>query len=545
MKKRWISGLIILVVCIGIAAGWKIDENRKKHSVKTFTAFFTMNGDLRDSDNEIKQLIAEKIGAECEETWLSGQTAEEAVNYYIASGEYPDFISGGKKLYETGALIPIDEYWKEYPNIYNYLSHDEWEMFRQEDGHIYWLPTFGVVRGDDYEVIHDGEAFWIQTRVLKWAGYPKIRTMDEYFHVIEQYMQANPTMEDGTKNIPYTILCDDWRYFCLENVPQFLDGYPNDGSCMVDPDTLQVLDYNITPTAKKYFKKLNEEYQKGMVDPESFTNTYEEYLDKLSTGAVLGMIDQWWDFSYTIGPVFAQRNLREQGCEYVPLPITISKDIKNQWHVKRSNTLDLSSGLSITTSCEDINGALQFVNDLLDEEILRLRYWGVEGVDYEVNDKGEFFYLPEQKVRNSDEQLKTSHYCFYSFFPRKEGIMEDGINSYLPECQESLFYENLSVQVRECLQAYGCKNYVEMLGSNEKPGEWYPMYSYSNQLTYSTEAGRVWEAMKETKHIWLPRLVLADDFEKTWKQYKKGYKACQPEIFFRDMQRELNRRVKS
>ena len=39
-------------------------------------------------------------------------------------------------------------------------------------------------------------------------------------------------MEDGTTNIPYTILCDDWRYFCLENAPQFLDGYPNDGSVM-------------------------------------------------------------------------------------------------------------------------------------------------------------------------------------------------------------------------------------------------------------------------------------------------------------------------
>ena len=50
-------------------------------------------------------------------------------------------------------------------------------------------------------------------------------------------MQANPTMEDGTANIPYTILCDDWRYFCLENAPQFLDGYPNDGCCMVDPET--------------------------------------------------------------------------------------------------------------------------------------------------------------------------------------------------------------------------------------------------------------------------------------------------------------------
>ena len=31
-------------------------------------------------------------------------------------------------------------------------------------------------------------------------------------------------------------------------------------------------------TAVKYFKKLNEEYNKGIVDPESFTQTYDEYL---------------------------------------------------------------------------------------------------------------------------------------------------------------------------------------------------------------------------------------------------------------------------
>ena len=56
------------------------------------------------------------------------------------------------------------------------------------------------------------------------------------------------------ENIPYTILCEDWRYFCLENAPQFLDGYPNDGSCMVDPDTKKVLDYNTSDTAVKCWK---------------------------------------------------------------------------------------------------------------------------------------------------------------------------------------------------------------------------------------------------------------------------------------------------
>ncbi len=125
--------------------------------------------------------------------------------------------------------------------------------------------------------------------------------MDQYFDLIEKYYEANPKMEDGTENIPYTILCEDWRYFCLENAPQFLDGYPNDGSCIVDPETVKVIDYNTTDTAVRYFKKLNEEYHKGIVDRESFTQTYDEYIAKLSSGRVLGMIDQWWDFAYTAG----------------------------------------------------------------------------------------------------------------------------------------------------------------------------------------------------------------------------------------------------
>lgn len=54
---------------------------------------------------------------------------------------------------------------------------------------------------------------------------------------------------------------------------------------------MTVLDYNTSDTAVKYFKKLNEEYQKGIVDPESFTQSYDEYISKLSTGRVLGMID--------------------------------------------------------------------------------------------------------------------------------------------------------------------------------------------------------------------------------------------------------------
>ena len=264
--------------------------------IKEFTAFFAVPGSEINDDNEIQQIIAEKTGVKVKETWLTGQTAEEAVGTIIAGGEYPDFIEGGSgnpQLLDAGALVALDDYIDKYPNIKEFFTEQEWDSIRQEDGHIYWIPQFSNIYGEEKACEHNDEAFWIQTRVLKWADYPEIKTMDQYFDLIEKYYEANPTMEDGTENIPYTILCDDWRYFCLENAPQFLDGHPNDGSCIVDPETLEVIDYNTTPTAVRYFKKLNEEYHKGIVDRESFTQTYDEYVAKLSSGRVLGMIDQW------------------------------------------------------------------------------------------------------------------------------------------------------------------------------------------------------------------------------------------------------------
>ena len=399
--------------------------------VKNFTAFFATPGTEINDDNEIQNLIAQKTGVKVKETWLTGQTAQEAVGTLIAGGEYPDFIDGGdgtQQLYQAGALVALDDYIDKYPNIKNYFTAEEWDKLRQDDGHIYWIPEFSNINGEEKTCTHNDEAFWIQTRVLKWANYPKIKTMDQYFDLLEKYNAANPAMEDGTKNIPYTILCDDWRYFCLENAPQFLDGYPNDGSVIVnadDPKNPKIVDYNTTATAKKYFQKLNEEYKKGIVDSESFTQTYDEYIAKLSTGRVLGMIDQWWDFAYNVNDALKQAGLDKQGCDYVPLPITIDESVQNRWHCS-GGAFNNGAGLSITTSCKDVDGALQFINDLLDQDNHNLRFWGVEGKDYEVDKDGMFYRTPEERTNCSDTAYKASHLCTYSYFPQYNGTSKDG-----------------------------------------------------------------------------------------------------------------------
>ena len=112
--------------------------------------FITMPGSEINDDNEIAQMIAEKHGVKIKETWLTGQTASEATGTLIASDEYPDLIDSDDMslLVDAGALVPLDDYIDKYPEFKEkWFSEDEWEKFRQPDGHIYWINPFGNSKG--------------------------------------------------------------------------------------------------------------------------------------------------------------------------------------------------------------------------------------------------------------------------------------------------------------------------------------------------------------------------------------------------------------
>ena len=547
-KLQRILAFVLLTVLVLALAG--CNKKGGSDGIKEYTMFIAMPGSEINDDNEIAQMIADKIGGRVKETWLTGQTAAEAVGSIIASDDYPDFIDGGDgmmALYNEGVLVPWDEYLEsgKYPNLKEMYSDEEWESFRQADGHIYWANVFQNTYGENRATTHNDEAFWIQVKVLEWAGYPEIHTLDQYFDVLTRYAAEHPTTESGAKTIPYTILCEDWRYFCLENAPEFLDGYPNDGSVIVDysSGTPTIVDYNTTPTAKKYFQKLNEQYQAGNIDIEFATQTYDEYIAKLSTGAVLGMCDQWWDFAYTVNDVFKQQGLDKQGCNYVPLGLTIEEGMDNRWHTY-DDTLNNSSGVAVTTDCDDPDAAFKFLNDLLDQEIHDLRFWGVEGVDYLVDDNGMYYRTEEMRTKCADPAYQASHLCNYSYMPQWLGTSRDGINAMQPTEQASEFFDGLAEPLVKCFEAYGADSYPDMIGSiveHNKP--WFPMYSFSNAMTTETAGGVAWTKMGEVKHEWLPKVVMDKDFEKAWEQYMAAYNAVNPQDFLNEMQQELDRRA--
>ena len=529
------AAMAVSAVSCGKSSSSKEDE---KVAYKEFSGVYAARLTPVEEGNEIQQLIAEKTGVILKQQFIADKDdIDTTPSNMIIENKYPDFMSpdatNTQKLIKEGAFIPIDNYWDDYDNIKALYTDKEWERLRNDDGHIYYIPLFSSVNVRETNPMHSGEAFWIQVKVLEWANYPELRTPDDFFDLIESYLAENPNDANGDPYYGYEIEANDAWFFALDNPPMFLDGYPNDGCCIVDPETRVAKDYNLSPTAKKWFKKLNEEYQKGVIDPECFVMTSDQYYSKLSTGRVLGLVDQKWNFNSAV-------NALPEDCTYIPFGLTIDESIEE--HYRDKTAFNDSAGVGISISCSDPEGAMKFLNDILEPDVHLLRFWGVEGVDYTVNDEGIFEQTPEQYANWNDPDYKVKHCCTYDYMPQIQGMAPDGINAYMPSNQPNIFYERLSESVKKCFSAYGVQTYAEMLNEPEDNPPWYPMWSFSNSVTDDTEYGRVYKEIDTLKHKELPLIVMSNDFESAWQHYTEQYNNINSELFFDELTAEVARR---
>lgn len=512
-------------------------------------------------DNEIRDLIKSQTCCVIDEVdYTNISNADELLITMIDNDNLPDLIMANSFeslenrtestfLGEDGMLVPWDYYIEKYPNIKALYTDEEWDQFRYEDGHIYWVDIFDRINGEDRRTAHNDYAFWIQARVLEWAGYPEINTLDEYFDLLVRYADANPTMPDGSEVIPYTTLCEDWRFFCIESAPLFLDGYADNGGSVIvnedDPDNPYVIDYNVSPTAKLYFQKLNELYNAGYMDENFDTQTYAEYIEKLSTGRVLGLYDQYWDFAYAVDPVFDELGLKDIGCDYVPLALVMEEGQASHYHVYDDPYFNPDVGLAVTTNCVNPDAAFKFFNDIMGQDIHNLRFWGIEGVDYLVDENGLFYRTEEMRANWADPEYQEKHCCQYPFLPNWNGTSKDGINAMRPEEQTSEIYASVSEPLARCFEAYGASGYADLLKSDKdyRPGDWAPLFEYSSSAPNDDSEDIAWIAMGECKREWIPKVVKSTNFESSWEQYMTAYNNCNPQDYLDYEQKLLDSRV--
>lgn len=482
----------------------------------TYTMFVRDPGTVPSKDNPVLKKITELTGVTIDFEFLVGDL-DSKVGVMIAGEDYPDAIfAENAKFTDAGAFIPLEDKLKDYPNLFDHYSPFADKM-TAEDGHQYILELYGARKNAAPVFKNTGVGFYIQKAVLEDAGYPIPKTLDEYFKLIEDYKAKYPQI-DGVKTIGFEVLSDGWRDFCLRNPAQHLMGAGNDGDVFVDLNNYTASLYQISDTAKGYYKKLNDEYQKGIIEAETFTESYDQYISRISTGAVLGFFDQQWNFAS------GENVLKTDGKDnrtYVSVPLT-NPGVKDSYLDAPTNTITGNNGLGITTKCKNPDRLLKFYDWLLQPSVQNYLQWGEEGTDYTVTADGGKVLTAERRAINNDTAKKRDMTgdTLWQYTPKLQGLYDDGTPCG-PGDSKDEYLASQSDYDKNFLASYKIQYPAQLLSEPAARPAYYPVWSMTIQDGSDAKVANT--KLVDICRKYYPQLVLCSpsDYDKLWDEFLK------------------------
>lgn len=540
--RKVISGILALAMLLSVFAFALADEPI------TVTVFRGDPGNQPTDDNKIYKMIEDEFGVKFEIEFLAGDL-DETLGLKIANEDYPDLFDGGNSaetIEGAGALINLLPYITEEgtPNLYKHLYvQSDINQLVNENGELFIIPNYGINYNARIQNAPNGPMFFIQKQVIAWNNYVVPTTLNEYFDLIERFIAANPTNKDGNPYTGFSILCEGWRHFCLINPVQHLMGRPNDGEVIIDITTPE---YKTTtfinqPYAKSYYQKLNEEYHKGLISKDTFVMNYDQYIAALSSGTILAMFDQGWDFQGTAESALKAAKMYENTFLGIPLVYDESYGYgKIDEHYVNGALPNKDRGFGISVNCEYPEKMIALFEGLLSDKWQKILQWGIEGEDYYV-ENGRMLMTKEQYAQRDDESWKRANQALtiWESAPKKQGVMDDG-NAWAPGDQTEIYFGLMEEYDAEFLKACG----------KTRPGDFFDLtlelapYGEAWQID-KTPINIEYEDFNNIQDKRLPEIIMADpaDFDAKWDAFVEEINpSC--EVYSNFMQEEVLKLVK-
>lgn len=491
-------------------------------NMKTWTVWTSATGPAPTESNPIMKIVEQKLHVDLKCEMAVGDTKTK-IGTMIAGDKLDDIMFGSEDLVSANALIPLDKYLTsdEYPNIKKYYGKFLSKLKDPNHGnHVYALPAEGPSEGKVNSFEPNVAAFWIQKCVLKDENWPKLKTLDDYFNAIETYMKKHKTFQ-GKPLIGFEQLCDTNRPYILSNPPEFLDGHPNDGGVEVENNKAHI--FANSDSSKKYFQKLNEEYNKGIIDKEFATINTDTYQSKIASGAVLGLDDAQWNWGDGLNALKSQKMYWQT---YVAFPLTWSPSIKDNYIDKSYATINIGNGYGISRTAKDPDAIMHFFDTTLNREWQDLFYWGIKGKDYEVDKSGHYYRTQAQRDAQNDNNWKytNSLVSYFSNAPKIGGTWPDGNAIDGPAKQLTEWQANLSDADKEVLKNYGYQSYQDFFSEPMEPNVYYPCWQIS--VPNGSPAAVENQKMGDLAFQNLPKAIMAklEQFNDIWNHYSSEIK---------------------
>lgn len=347
-------------------------------------------------NNPVADAIAEKTGVRME--FIKGDT--EKMKVLMAAGDLPDIIylhyNTAQELIESGSVIALDDLVDQYaPNLkadYQDVMDYSREYISGTD-ELYFLPI-QCNTGDSSEkaVNFYGAGIRLMGRWDLYAqqGYPELKDEDALLSYLADVVTAQPTTADG-KTMYGLGLWSDWGIWPYWIPYCFSQGY-NEGKTAIITDSRDNESYEDEFYSEHFWDSVrfyNKAYNMGLLDPESFTQTYDDYKGKVQNGqyVFLGINGGYSGINAAlaeIDPSMGYEMIPVGGLNYASC---YSSDSWNGW----------GSGFAtcITSNCKNPEAAMKLIDYLRSPEGELLILNGIEGVHWTTNDDGERVYTQE------------------------------------------------------------------------------------------------------------------------------------------------------
>lgn len=427
--------------------------------------FYNADGQEDPWTDPVALALTEATGVKLKTDYPVGDDTER-IALMIANGEYPDMIfakGDAGNLIDAGALIDLTDLIDQYgPNIKKLYGEELAKLrYSADDPAIYQLSSYNV-GGVSYTTAGTAQIQW---DVLKENDYKIPNSLEEFETMLKDYLAAHPTTDDGYETIPLTLSTSDWHWMItLGNPAGYIgEGCPDNGEWLVNENGDGTYSAQFKYTSDKiraYFKWLSRMYDEGILDHNFATQSHEDYIAKIATGQVLALADADWDYAD------AEKILKNDGKlgkTYAGLPLT--SDANTKCHTLMYQGLTTGYGVGISVDCKDPVAAIKFLDYICSDEGQVLVQWGIEGVNYQVDDNGVRYRTAEeiQKSETDTEYTKTTGVGFHNYpFPYYGDGIEDSTGSTYTTKSKSSVIEAYNEEQKAACEAWGVELLTEI-----------------------------------------------------------------------------------
>ena len=459
IRKMW-GAFLMTLTAAGLLSGCQQEASVSEDGVVELT-FYNADGQDDPWTDPVAEVLTEKTGVRLK-TEYPVAADDQTVALMIAAQDYPDMIyakGDANSLIDAGALIDMTDLIKEYGLNIKKMYGDEFEKLRysEEDPSIYQLSSYAV--GGTF--LENSGTAQIQWAVLKENNYEIPDTLEKFEKMIKDYMAAHPTTEEGMPTIGLSLSAADWHWMITLGNPSgyIAEGAPDNGQWLIDEDYNAMYKFR-SDKVREYYRWLNRMYHEGVLDPEFATQTYEDYIAKIASGRVVALTDTDWDYSDGEKILIADGKLDKT---YAGLPLAMDENTKAPSLMYQG--LPTGQGVGITTSCKDPVAAIKFLDYLCSDEGQVLVNWGIEGVNYFIDEEGHRYRTQEEidEANTNQDYSRITGVGFHSYpFPTYGiGEVDSTGSTYTTDSKETVIAEYNEEQKAAC-EAWGVELLVDV-----------------------------------------------------------------------------------